>query len=245
MLINGHSDLETLRRPPTINGVEQLLPTKRSEGWSVKHVRFGLPSLRLGYARDATNSYFVFRTLRERGLLPADLRFRPLSRWSTVSSGRCTSRARRYREGPSGIRRSASSRDRTHRAPHSGRHQAGLGPSPSRYYGLHRKTHDLARIDGDHAGNPPSGSNPELVQAVVRAHAWLRLLVDGTHESIESLAHAVDLHPKVVRSRIRLAFLEPATTQEFLRNNQPTFRNLNELAASIELGWSKRVRIPH
>ena len=75
MLINGHSDLETLRRPPTINGVEQLLPTKRSEGWSVKHVRFGLPSLRLGYARDATNSYFVFRTLRERGLLPADLRF--------------------------------------------------------------------------------------------------------------------------------------------------------------------------
>ena len=43
LLFNGHSDLETLRRPPTINGVEQLLPTKRSKGWSVKHVRFGLP----------------------------------------------------------------------------------------------------------------------------------------------------------------------------------------------------------
>src|SRR5262249_31060318 len=31
--------------------------------------------LRLGYARDATNSYFIFRTLREEGLFPADVRF--------------------------------------------------------------------------------------------------------------------------------------------------------------------------
>jgi hypothetical protein len=81
LLFNGHADLETLRRPPKIDGVEQLLPGKRSEGWQfrvrpgVKQVRFGLPGLRLGYARDATSSYFVFRTLREKGVLPADLRF--------------------------------------------------------------------------------------------------------------------------------------------------------------------------
>jgi len=81
LLFNGHEDLETLRRPPKIGGVEQLLPTKRSEGWQfrvrpgVERVRFGLPGLRLGYARDATNSYFVFRTLRDKGVLPADLRF--------------------------------------------------------------------------------------------------------------------------------------------------------------------------
>ena len=139
MLINGHSDLETLRRPPTINGVEQLLPTKRSEGWSVKHVRFGLPAS--GLVTRATRLIrisFSARCARGDFSQPTCV-FRPLSRWSTVSSGRCTSRARRYREGPSGIRRSASSRDRTHRAPHSGRHQAGLGPSPSRYYGLHRR----------------------------------------------------------------------------------------------------------
>jgi hypothetical protein len=81
LLFNGHADLETVQRPPKINGVEQLLPTKRAEGWQFKvrpgvdRVRFGLPGLRLGYARDATNSYFVFRTLREKGVLPADLRF--------------------------------------------------------------------------------------------------------------------------------------------------------------------------
>jgi hypothetical protein len=81
LVFNGHADLETVRRPPKIDGVEQLLPTKRAEGWQfrvrpgVERVRFGLPGLRLGYARDATSSYFIFRTLRDQGVLPADLRF--------------------------------------------------------------------------------------------------------------------------------------------------------------------------
>src|SRR3954464_5132070 len=81
LLFNGPVDLETLRRPPKVDGVEQPLPTKRNEGWQfrvrpgVDRVRFGLPGLRLGYARDATNSYFIFRTLRDQGVLPADLRF--------------------------------------------------------------------------------------------------------------------------------------------------------------------------
>jgi len=38
-------------------------------------VRFGDPGWRLGYARDAINSYFVFKTLRSQGLLPKHLRF--------------------------------------------------------------------------------------------------------------------------------------------------------------------------
>lgn len=80
-VFNGHADLETLRRPPSVGGVEQLLPSKREDTWQfrvrpgVSQVRFGLPGLRLGYARDATSSYFVFRTLREQGVLPCDLRF--------------------------------------------------------------------------------------------------------------------------------------------------------------------------
>src|SRR5712672_1078578 len=66
---------------PKIDGIEQPLPTKRNESWQfrvrpgVDRVRFGLPGLRLGYARDATNSYFIFRTLRDQGLFPADVRF--------------------------------------------------------------------------------------------------------------------------------------------------------------------------
>ena len=38
-------------------------------------MRFGNPGSRLGYARDAVNSYFVFRTLREKGILPDGMRF--------------------------------------------------------------------------------------------------------------------------------------------------------------------------
>ncbi|OGA46201.1 MAG: hypothetical protein A3G25_10540 [Betaproteobacteria bacterium RIFCSPLOWO2_12_FULL_63_13] len=81
LVFSGHADLEILQRPPPLDGVEQLLPVKREDTWKFKvrpgisEVRFGLPGLRLGYARDATASYFVFRTLRENGVLPRDLRF--------------------------------------------------------------------------------------------------------------------------------------------------------------------------
>lgn len=80
-VFNGHPDLETLKRPAPDNGVERLIPRNRADGWrfkvreGVQQVRFGEPGSRLGYARDAINSYFVFRTLREQGVLPRDLRF--------------------------------------------------------------------------------------------------------------------------------------------------------------------------
>jgi len=80
-LFNGHADLDTLRKPSRADGREPLLPRTRDESWQFRvdpnadSVRFGLPGLRLGYARDATSSYFVFRTLREKGVLPPDMRF--------------------------------------------------------------------------------------------------------------------------------------------------------------------------
>jgi hypothetical protein len=81
LLFNGHADLETLKRPKPVDGLEQLLPRTRDDGWQfrvrpgIERIRFGNPGTRLGYARDAVSSYFVFKTLREKGLLPADLRF--------------------------------------------------------------------------------------------------------------------------------------------------------------------------
>lgn len=80
-IFSGHGDLETLRRPAPVDGVEQLLPRTRDEAWlfrvkpGVERVRFGHPGMRLGYAREAAHSYFVFRTLREKGALPPGLRF--------------------------------------------------------------------------------------------------------------------------------------------------------------------------
>jgi hypothetical protein len=80
-VFNGHIDLETIRRPQRAGGVEQLMPRGRDDVWQfrvkdgVETVGFGNPGYRLGYAKDATSSYFVFKTLREQGVLPKDLRF--------------------------------------------------------------------------------------------------------------------------------------------------------------------------
>ena len=77
-----HPELDIVRRPgPDENGVERLFPRHAGEAWwfkvrdGVRAVRFGDPGWRLGYARDAINSYFVFQVMKERGVLPAHLRF--------------------------------------------------------------------------------------------------------------------------------------------------------------------------
>ena len=54
----------------------------------VKKVRFGDPGWRLGYTKDAVNSYFVFRQLKKEGVLPEALKFQvclPLT-YSAVTS---------------------------------------------------------------------------------------------------------------------------------------------------------------
>jgi hypothetical protein len=81
-VLAAHPELEVVQRPaPDENGIERAFPRNAADAWwfkvkdGVKQVRFGDPGWRLGYARDAINSYFVFRTLKEKGVLPAHLRF--------------------------------------------------------------------------------------------------------------------------------------------------------------------------
>jgi hypothetical protein len=81
-VLAGHPELEVAQHPaPDENGVERQHPRNAADAWwfkvkpGVKEVRFGDPGWRLGYARDAVNSYFVFKTMKEKGVLPAHLRF--------------------------------------------------------------------------------------------------------------------------------------------------------------------------
>jgi hypothetical protein len=80
-IFNGHIDLDTIKRPARVNGVEQLMPRGRDDVWQFKVkpgvdvVRFGNPGYRLGYAKDAANSYYVFKTLRKKGVIPQGMRF--------------------------------------------------------------------------------------------------------------------------------------------------------------------------
>jgi len=81
-VLAGHPELEIVQRPaPDEQGVERQFPRNAADAWwfrvkdGVKQVRFGDPGWRLGYARDAVNSYFVFRVMKEKGVLPPHLRF--------------------------------------------------------------------------------------------------------------------------------------------------------------------------
>ena len=81
-LFNGHPDIETIARPDRSNGVENWKPQRGlADQWSfrlrtaIEQLRFGDPGWRLGYAREAISSYFVFKTLREKGVLPAEIKF--------------------------------------------------------------------------------------------------------------------------------------------------------------------------
>lgn len=77
----NHPDFEILRQPQKENGVERLNPRNASDSWQfrlrpgVDKVQFGDKGWRLGYARDAINSYFIFKALRDQGLYPQHLRF--------------------------------------------------------------------------------------------------------------------------------------------------------------------------
>ena len=61
--------------------------------------------------------------------------------------------------------------------------------------------------------------DPQLVHAVVRSHIWLKWLREGTYETIEELAQNIKLHPKVIRHRIRLAFLAPQIVLSILNGS--------------------------
>ena len=78
----GHPELETVSRPrPEENGVERQFPRDNLDRWEfrvkpgVERVRFGDAGWRLGFARDALNSYFVFQVMKEKGVLPGSLKF--------------------------------------------------------------------------------------------------------------------------------------------------------------------------
>jgi site-specific DNA recombinase len=84
-----------------------------------------------------------------------------------------------------------------------------------------------------------AAQNEGLTQSVVRAHAWKRALLDGAHDSVESLADANQLHPKIVRQALRLAFLSPDVTSAILEGRQPKGLSLAQIPKLLPLSWTR------
>jgi len=76
-----HPDIEVIQQPRPDGGVERLIPHDVSDSWrfrvrgGVRAIRFGEPGWRLGFARDAVSSYALFSALKDKGVLPPQLRF--------------------------------------------------------------------------------------------------------------------------------------------------------------------------
>lgn len=107
------------------------------------------------------------------------------------------------------------------------------------------KSSNAAAVDERHANSLERAPNAALVQSVVRAHAWLRLLSDATYDSVESLASAGGLHPKVIRKSIRAAFLAPSITRSLLLGqHRPNF-SLGDLNILLSLNWNAQASRRH
>jgi site-specific DNA recombinase len=85
--------------------------------------------------------------------------------------------------------------------------------------------------------------NPSLIQAIIRAHNWLKSLSNGTYRSIQDLACRLDLHPKVIRKGLRLAFLSPAITKGVLIGEHLGARLLRDLDQAATLSWHEQSQI--
>jgi site-specific DNA recombinase len=84
-------------------------------------------------------------------------------------------------------------------------------------------------------------SNQKLLQAVVRAHVWLKDLSSSRYHSIEDLASAAALHPKIVRQGLRLAFLSPSLTSAVLEADRPI--ELKQIPKRLPLLWREHQRL--
>jgi len=108
---------------------------------------------------------------------------------------------------------------------------------------INRPNGNRAEIDESDANQSQRVANPLLVQAIVRAHNWLKSLSDGTCSSIEDLARRFNLHPKVIRKGLRLAFLSPTITRRVLIGEQRGSLLLSNLDEAVALSWHEQSEI--
>jgi site-specific DNA recombinase len=86
-------------------------------------------------------------------------------------------------------------------------------------------------------------ASPQTIHAIVRAHAWLRLLEQGAYTTIDDLAAAVGLNPTVARQSIRLAFLDPTITEDALTGNI-RFDQIADLQRQTAMNWQNTASRP-
>ena len=104
--------------------------------------------------------------------------------------------------------------------------------------------HHIIALDGSLDAQQFPSPDGALVKAIVRAHGWLKLILDGSVASIEDLARTVRQDRGYVRRVMRLAFLSPAITAAILEGRQPAHVSLTDLLeADIPYAWRDQAQL--
>ena len=73
-----------------------------------------------------------------------------------------------------------------------------------------------------------------MVQTIVRALKWADALTNDGYASVEELAIVANLHPKVIRNELKLAYLAPKIIEAVLSGGRgfslPDLRDLSALS---------------
>jgi DNA invertase Pin-like site-specific DNA recombinase len=113
----------------------------------------------------------------------------------------------------------------------------GTNDAPEETINIPRITEKPDRSDTSSLA--PSGEpDQKLLQAFVRPHAWLSELLNGRSASVEELASKADIHPKVMREALKMAFLAPNIATSILAGDAPF--ELSDLRALSSLSWQSQ-----
>lgn len=94
----------------------------------------------------------------------------------------------------------------------------------------------LNRTTASLEGNYDS-PDPKLINVIARAHLHYRMLADGSYTSVESLAFAMKVPPRVIRSGLRWVFLAPHITESLLKNRTHRVENVAKFQNSLPTSW--------
>jgi hypothetical protein len=79
-----------------------------------------------------------------------------------------------------------------------------------------------------------------LIKAVVRAQAWVRLILAGKYKDQKAIAVASGLHVRYVRRILPSAFLAPEIVEAIVKGHQGPGMNLAALVHDIPLSWAEQ-----
>jgi hypothetical protein len=82
--------------------------------------------------------------------------------------------------------------------------------------------------------------DPKMVQTIVRALRWADALINDSYASVEELAIAANLHPKVIRNELKLAYLAPEIVKAVLSGRRNS--SLADLRGVSALSWRRQVQ---